>query len=218
MPYHTLLHIYNELSLFFTRILSPFINYNWKKKLRDFSKPYMVNIAPGNFGLERWINIDCVKAKNIIGVFDVRRKIPLPNHSVKVIFCEHFLEHLDYYHEVPIFLNECYRILIRGGVIRIVVPDTVAYMEAYFDNDGLEMMSRLRNVQGLKTKMEVINKVFRQGIKHHFAYDQETLFFVLQNAAFKPSAWSYGKSQMENLTLDRPERRRESLYVEGLKE
>ena len=95
LPYHTLMHVYSELSLLLVRILSPIINFNWKKSLEKFDEPYMVNIAPGNFGEKEWINLDCVKAKNIIGVFDLRRKIPLPNNSVKVIFCEHFLEHLD---------------------------------------------------------------------------------------------------------------------------
>jgi hypothetical protein len=98
-----------------------------------------------------------------------------------------------------------------------VVPDTVTYLQAYFDHDGFEVMSGLRNVEGLKTKMEVINKVFRQGIKHNFAYDEETLFLVLQNAKFEVSSWPYGESQIEGLALDRQERKRESIYVEGLK-
>lgn len=217
MPYHTLILIHNELRLLYVRLFSFLRKLNWEKTLKKFPQPYSVNIASGGYGKEGWLNLDCVKAKKVNGVFDLRKKIPLPDQTVEIIFCEHFLEHLDFYEEVPLFLHECYRVLIKGGVIRLIVPDAAAYMKAYFNEGGTEVMNHLRNTEKYATKMEVINRVFRQGGEHRFAYDIETLFVILKQAGFEPSVQSFNKSQKANLTLDRPERASESINVEGLK-
>lgn len=217
MPYHSLILVYAELKLFCVRLLSPFTHRQWLNILNKFSKPYKVNIASGNYGQPGWINIDCYKGKNVTVIFDVRKKIPLPNQSVEMIFCEHFLEHLDFYEEVPHFLSECFRVLIKGGLVRLVVPNVPAYLKAYFRDGGLEVMHHIRNTEKYNTKMEVVNRVFRERGRHLFAYDTETLLYILKQAGFKPSPSCFNKSQKPNLALDRPDRARESIYVEGVK-
>lgn len=217
MPSHTLILVRSELKLFRIRVLSNLTYSRWVKKLSKFEKPYKINIAPGKYGKEGWINLDCAKNENIMGIFDLRKNIPLPDLTAEMIFCEHFLVHLDFYEEAPFFLKECYRVLIEGGVIRLIVPNTVAYMRAYFNEGGLEVMTHLRNTEKYSTKMEIINRVFRQGGQHKFAYDAETLLYILKQARFEPSIQSFGKSQRLYLALDRQDRARESIYIEGLK-
>lgn len=217
MPSHTLSLVLYEFRLFRVRLFSWFTNRRWQEKLNNFPKPYRVNIAPGNYGQEGWINLDCSKGKNITGIFDLRKRIPLPDESAEMVFCEHFLEHLDYYEEVPSFLEECYRVLQKGGVLRIVVPDGSLYLESYFQQGGPEVMHHLRNTGKYQTKMEVINRVFNQSGEHKFAYDRGTLSSVLKKAGFESSVCSFQESQRSGLALDRPDRASESIYVEGLK-
>ena len=48
--------------------------------------------------------------------------IPEKDCSVDVLYSSHMLEHLDQ-SETDIFMKESKRILVSGGVIRIIVPD-----------------------------------------------------------------------------------------------
>ena len=68
------------------------------------------------------------------------------------------------------------------------------------------------------TKMELINVVFRQWFEHKFAYDHETLEFLLRPRGFSiVKRQEFGRSMMEELCIDSPERGSESLYVEAVK-
>ena len=68
------------------------------------------------------------------------------------------------------------------------------------------------------TPMELLNAVFRQGPEHHFAYDAETLEFVLRHAGFENvTQRSFGVSADPVICLDIPERATESLYMEAVK-
>lgn len=53
---------------------------------------------------------------------DIVKGLPIPEGSVDVVFCSHVLEHLalsDFY----LALENTYKIIRRGGLFRVVVPD-----------------------------------------------------------------------------------------------
>ena len=187
----------------------------------------MVNLGCGDHGKPGWVNIDAYKAPGLTLAYDCRRKLPLPDESVRGIFTEHFFEHIDYTEEVPYFLSECRRVLAPRGVLRIVVPDASMFLRAYLA-DGWEEMARIRQLtpdrrdpfthSRLSTKMEMVNLVFRQGHEHKFGYDYETLEFLLKRYGFAKVAQSeFGRSWLPGLALDQELRRSESLYVEAMK-
>ena len=62
--------------------------------------------------------------KNIT-VFDVRRGLPYPDNSAKFIYTSHLLEHL-LRADARYLLKECYRTLVPGGVLRVIVPDLIS--------------------------------------------------------------------------------------------
>lgn len=70
--------------------------------------------------------------KNITSL-DVRRGLPYPNSSVMYIYSSHLLEHLSRA-EARKLLKECYRVLVSGGVIRIIVPDLRTCVGKYTDS------------------------------------------------------------------------------------
>ena len=187
----------------------------------------LVNLGAGDKGKSGWINVDTVKQRGVNCVYDCRKQLPFPDHSVRGIFCEHFLEHLDYTEEIPYFLTECHRVLQTGGVFRIIVPDAELYMKAYSE-EGWEALSRIRPLDSerrdfwykcrFNVKMELINLVFRQGHEHKYAYDFEALEFILLRFGFsRVIKQTMGCSLMEELSIDRPERASESLYIEAVK-
>jgi predicted SAM-dependent methyltransferase len=196
----------------------------------------LVNIGCGPFGQDGWVNIDCSPAPGVTCVRDCRTSLPLPAGSAKGIFTEHFLEHLDYYEQVPLFLEECWRVLEPGGTIRVIVPDGGKYLDAY-EQPGWDALrsfsplvgwdpgsndpppfSQLREVLPFRTKMEVVNFQFRLGSLHLFCYDYETLAGLLTRCGFESvRRQEFGSSALKELAIDREERAAESLVVEGTK-
>ena len=108
------------------------------------------------------------------------------------------------------------------------MPDAERYLRAYCEQgwDGLERYRPLEKDHfdpyarcHYNTKMELINVVFRQGHQHKYAYDFETLRFVLERYGFSHVIrQSYAVSADPELRIDRPVRESESLYVEAIKD
>jgi len=67
-----------------------------------------------------------------ITVLDVRKGLPYKDNIVKYIYISHFLEHLSK-KDAEYFLKECYRVMRKGGVIRIIVPDLQAGVKNYIN-------------------------------------------------------------------------------------
>ena len=75
--------------------------------------------------LEQFQNLD----DNVV-VHDLRKGIPLDEHSADLVYHSHVLEHVDR-DAVPGFFAEIRRVLKPGGIHRIVVPDLERYAQEY---------------------------------------------------------------------------------------
>lgn len=191
------------------------------------TKNALVNFGAGPAGKPGWINVDAFEAKGVNCVWDCRYSLPLPGNSVRGIFTEHFLEHLDYQTDAPAFLKECLRIMQPGAVIRIIVPDAGAFLRAYCAPDWDDMIKLRLSGEDRKdigygivyqTKMQVVNVLFRQFDEHKYAYDFETLRDLLVNVGFSEvTHGEFGVSRLPELAIDMAWRSRESLYVEASK-
>ncbi len=222
IPRHTVLPFREELYAWRTRL-----NRKRVRKRYAGACDLLVNLGAGKEGHAGWVNVDLYPYAGINCVFDCRKELPFPDGSVRAIFCEHFFEHIDYTEEVPFFLSECRRVLKDGGVIRIIVPDAGAYLHAYCV-EGWDALRRLRPMTSDRTdlifehtyhtKMELINLVFRQGYEHKFAYDYETIEFLLYRYGFScVQRMEFGRSRLPELAIDLVDRATESLYVEAIK-
>jgi predicted SAM-dependent methyltransferase len=58
--------------------------------------------------------------------------IPVPDNSFKVVYHSHVLEHFSREAGVA-FIKECYRVLEKGGIIRIAVPDLEQIAKNYLE-------------------------------------------------------------------------------------
>jgi predicted SAM-dependent methyltransferase len=192
-----------------------------------------VNVGCGYRPTPGWVNIELGSTADFY-FWDCRRGLPFSDNTVTAIYSEHVLEHFDPETDATLFLRECLRCLRPGGVLRIVVPDAGAYLHAYSQSwERLAALSPLEqtqegwrekrlNYKGLnnvyRTKMQLINEVFRQGNQHKYAYDEETLLLVLHDAGFSNVIrQSFGISLDHDMAPDSDARKTESLYVEGVK-
>jgi len=79
-----------------------------------------LNLGCGNKKMYEYINIDKSKFANPDLVLDLEEgKLPYEDESISGIVATHILEHIQ--NIIPL-MNECYRVLKKGGYMRIVVP------------------------------------------------------------------------------------------------
>ena len=222
LPLHTLLPVLAELRLAWVRWTSRHAPARYTQ-LTD----QLINLGSGGRGKPGWINVDVFPAPGVTCTFDCRKRLPFADHTARGIYTEHFFEHIDYTEEAPHFLSECHRVLKPGGVLRIVVPDAEKYIRAYCEA-GWDAVSRVRGLDAehfdtyaecrYHTKMELLNEVFRQAFEHKFAYDFETLAFLLGKYGFSRVVHQeYRRSLLTDLCIDQERRASESLYVDAVK-
>lgn len=222
VPRHAYLPFLHELRMAWRRI-------NTRKEIGRFknSRDLRLNIGCGSCGKPGWVNTDIDAFPGVSCTWDCRKSLPFADNSAKCIFTEHFVEHLDYCEEIPSFVRECHRVLEPGGVLRIVVPDAEKYLRAYCHGSWDELAIVRPLGPGLSdghfgskynTKMELVNVVFRQYFEHKFAWDYETMEFILRRFGFSAVyRQGFSQSMQDGLAIDMPERASESLYVEGVK-
>lgn len=169
------------------------------------------NLLPG------WVNIDIASQADI--VMDMRRGLPFPGGCAQYVFTEHFLEHLDFYLEVPHFLSECYRVLRIGGTVRVVVPDAETFAAAYSRHD-LAWFNFVEPSRHFATPGEGLAFNFQYAGQHHSGWDFETLALKLRAVGFQQvekTDYRAGPLSVLNLERDLDIRAAHSLCVNATK-
>lgn len=87
-----------------------------------------INLGCGGNRLKGWQNYD--------REVDIGKALTLATSSIDILFCEHCVEHIDYYAAIE-FFKECRRVLKHDGVLRVVVPSIEQILKSdapdYFD-------------------------------------------------------------------------------------
>lgn len=82
----------------------------------------MLNLGCGDRYASGWRNLDFVPTGSDVQRHNLLEELSFADNSVDVIYSSHVLEHFTPI-QAGIFLNQCYRKLKPGGILRIVVPD-----------------------------------------------------------------------------------------------
>jgi predicted SAM-dependent methyltransferase len=102
------------------------------------------NIGAGSFSHPCWTNVDgdskyyeeLYKSTYTGIIHDLFDQTPMPveNNVAEIIFTSHTIEHIDNASAAYLF-KDCYRMLRKGGVFRIVTPDIDLHYQAWRNND-----------------------------------------------------------------------------------
>ena len=114
-------------------VTQEYLNYDNSFSLRISKFPLVFKILV-SLGLLDWRQRDFIQfaTNKDIMYADARRRIPLPDNSVEVLYTSHMIEHLDRV-EIKAFFKEAKRVLISGGIIRIAFPDLKIRITQYND-------------------------------------------------------------------------------------
>jgi predicted SAM-dependent methyltransferase len=96
-------------------------------------KPVMLNLGCGKNFHKDWINIDIKSSGPDVIAHNLFSGIPYDNNSVDVVYHSHVLEHM-HKQFAPDFLKECFRVLKKGGIIRVVIPDLERIVREYINH------------------------------------------------------------------------------------
>ena len=114
------------------------------------------------------------------------------------------------------FLSESYRLLEPGGIFSVGVPDTQWPLMEYAGVGDVKWLVTCEmngwHPPECRTVLDHINYHFRQNDEHRYAYDFETLKRVMEDAGLVNV-----REREFDATLDPPNRRVGTLYVEGMK-
>jgi SAM-dependent methyltransferase len=169
--------------------------------------PYSLHIGPGPLWQKpnpRWLtaDVDPVRADIVVN-FNAFEGLPLADKTVNAIYASHVFEHISIY-RCPRVLAECYRVLMPGGTIRIIVPDVATSIAHYVANDDRFPLFERRRRRAEETygesytlfecmKEDFISRssqrnLLGEQLAHQNAWDFESLRAALVRAGFQADA------------------------------
>ncbi|MCL0071994.1 methyltransferase domain-containing protein, partial [Peptococcaceae bacterium] len=96
-----------------------------------------VNLGCGNRYAKGWINLDFNSNTTDVISHNLLTPLPFNDNEIDAIYCSHVLEHFSR-EEGKRLIENCYKKLKFGGILRIVVPD--------LENICREYLSILENI------------------------------------------------------------------------
>ncbi|MBS1506393.1 MAG: methyltransferase domain-containing protein [Bacteroidetes bacterium] len=171
------------------------------------------------------------KDSNLI-YMNLNRPWKYKDNSVDIVYASHLFEHLSL-RSANLFLQEAYRVLRPGGVIRIVVPDLYKiakeYIHTYENTEKEDPTQFIMWAINLHREGQYGNPNWLKRIvlewqgyphQHKYMYDEKSLRIKFNQAGFKDIlSLTYGSSTYINEIAD-VEGTKESylsVYLEGRK-
>lgn len=136
-----------------------------------------LHLGCGKRYLKGFIHVDLADYKHIDFRCDVRKLTKFKDESVDLIYASHVIEYFDL-EEVRIVLKEWRRVLKKGGILRLAVPDFKVLHQVYNYYGDLEV---IRGPLYGKWNIPGRDKI----VYHKTVYDFSSLKTVLKKAGFK---------------------------------
>lgn len=179
--------------------------------IRSGKKLYVEFGAGDVKGKDGWYTVDMALGCDIF--WDLREGLPFPECSVHRIYSSHFLEHLSY-REGQVFLKQCLKALVPGGVFSISVPDAQLFFRKYAEGTGADpgALSVFTPWLNGTTGIDYLNYIAYMDGQHKYMFDAENLLHILKKAGFEKVS-----QRGFCLGLDPAEREHQSIYAEAYK-
>lgn len=166
-------------------------------------------------------------------IHDITKGLPCSDNAAEGIFASHLLEHLTR-SQAKEFIEEAYRVLAPGGVIRLIAPDLEQFAETYLTEVHSESVGIgaelpgdrfLRNLAFSSTNaerspIERFAQVCQDKNTHKWMYDALMLEKLLCGQGFvEVRQCGQGDSKIRNIgDVEKPERFKNSICFEGVKQ
>lgn len=192
------------------------------KEKQDNNLPINLHIGCGTLYKDGWINIDNNSDNNIEKLdfnWDLSKNLPLAETCVDYIYSEHFIEHLTY-DQGQKFLKHVFKVLKKGGVMRIACPDLDNIIDGYVkDNWRQQDWVTTYGCQWIKSRCEMVNLCLNKNLwGHQYIYNREDLIRALTEAGFsKENINEVEFSKSAYKYLQNLETRKDSLIFEVIK-
>lgn len=128
----------------------------------DSSNPRMLNVGCGRCYHNVWVNLDLSHADSQVLQHDLVTGLPFEDDHFDAVYHSHVLEHLAP-DEGAAMVQECFRVLKPGGVLRIVVPDLEQIARLYLQQHELACQGdelAMANYDWMK--LELIDQMVRR--------------------------------------------------------
>lgn len=122
----------------------------------------LINIGCGHNYHSDWVNLDLHRSEHV-KYYNAKNKLPFSSDSIDAIYHSHFLEHINKTLAEK-FIADCYRVLKKGGVIRVVVPNLEIICLEYLKNlkKGYDNNDKIAILNYQWNKLELFDQVIRQ--------------------------------------------------------
>jgi predicted SAM-dependent methyltransferase len=196
------------------------LNFDNSLSLRLSKYPALISLLK-SLKLLRQTQIDFIHFCQNSDIYwaDVTKKIPLPDASVEIIYSSHMLEHLDK-GEVDRFFVEVKRILIKGGILRLAIPDLEKLINSYVQNrDAEDFMDSLNICKPRPKSLQDKIRILAVGSRHHqWLYDANSLSkLLLENGFSQVKSLEIGMTLIPNPgDLNLYEDAGASMYIEAI--
>ena len=114
-----------------------------------------LHIGCGGNIYEGWLNVDIEPQSTSVGYLDASKIFPFESDSFDYVFSEHMFEHLDFEGQVSM-LRECYRVLRKGGIMRIATPDLGKILTIVVREDAFAIKYRNWYIDTFSNNMKVV--------------------------------------------------------------
>ena len=198
----------------YQRIVKLFYFLKSRRNWRRIQEKQNIKLEIGSgskSGINGFITVDTVKGSDLFQ--DLRKGIPLGDKRVEFIYSSHLLEHMSF-HELIKLLKECHRVLQKGGIFSVCVPNARKYIESYIKNETFQLNDLMYQPAVVDTGsfIDQINYIAYMGGEHKYLFDEQNLINILKIAGFD-------KVELRKFdpSIDLFERDHESIYAIGIK-
>jgi len=149
-----------------------------------------LHLGCGTKYIPGFVHIDVIEAAHIHHQSSVC-ELPYPDKSVYLIYASHLLEHFGRW-ELHDVLQEWFRVLMPGGILRLAVPDFAACARIYYEEGLKDGLSGLIGLicGGQRNKYDF----------HKMIFDEPFLTKLLQDVGFiEVRRWDWRLTEHANI-------------------
>nr|WP_315177567.1 methyltransferase domain-containing protein [uncultured Flavobacterium sp.] len=142
----------------------------------------LLNLGCGQKYHKDWVNIDFVSNSEYVMQHNLLDGIPVEDNEVAVLYHSHILEHFSKADGFS-FIEECYRVLDKNGIIRIAVPDMETIAKEYLHNLQLAIEG---NVDAKHNYEWIKLELFDQMVRNESGGDMKNYLFqpIIENESY----------------------------------